>query len=117
MPAERLSIAVSESCAQTIRELAKQNDTTVSAEIRKALNAYVNGTILGKANDAVIDAYKAKVASLEQRLKDKDEIIKSKDEIIESKDESIALLCDLGIPFKKGRREKVIFNDDLPEDG
>ena len=117
MTAGRLSVTLPESCAQTVRELAQQNNTTVSAQVKAALKAYVNGTILGKANDAVIDAYKAKVASLEQRLKDKDEIIKSKDEIIESKDESIALLCDLGIPFKKGRREKVIFNDDLPEDG
>jgi hypothetical protein len=89
MTAERLSITVSEDCAQTIRELAKQNNTTVSAEIRTALTVYVRGTILNKMTDAVRDAYEARIRSLELRLKDKDEIIKSKDEVIKSKDETI----------------------------
>ena len=104
MPAERLSIAVSESCAQTIRKLAEQNKTTVSAQIRTALKAYVNGMILDKMEDAVVAAYNAKVASLEQRLTDKDEIIKSKDDLIEG----LRLVIKLDHP----EREPVIFTED-----
>jgi hypothetical protein len=103
MPAERLSIAVSESCAQTIRELAKQNDTTVSAEIRKALNAYVNGMIVNKMEDAVVAAYNARIKSLEQRIKDKEELILAKNETI------FALSEMLDISLK---RENVVFTED-----
>jgi hypothetical protein len=115
MTAERLSITISESCAQKIRELAKQNKTTVSAEIRAALKTYIEGTMVSEKNIARLSALDVRLRSVEQRIKDKDEIIKSKDEIIKSKDETIALLLDMGMPFKKESREKVIFSDDLPK--
>jgi hypothetical protein len=103
--AERLSITVSERCAQTIRDLAERNNSTMSAQIRAAVKAYIGESTLGK--DSVIAAYEERIKALEQRLKDKDEMIKSKDEIIKSKDEIIA--------FLKMRPEKVVFSDDLPE--
>lgn len=103
MTAERLSITVSEGCAQSIRRLAELHNTTVSAEIRKALKDYVAPTIAGTR----VAALEARIKFLEQRIKDKDEMIKSKDEIIKSKDEIIA--------FLKTRPEKVVFSDDLPE--
>lgn len=84
MTAERLSITVSEDCAQTIRELAKQNNTTVSGEIRTALKVYIDEAIEGKTENAVIDAYEARISALEQRIKDMDQIIKSKNETIEA---------------------------------
>ena len=108
MTAERLSITISESCAQKIRELAKQNKTTVSAEIRAALKTYIEGTMVSEKNIARLSALDVRLRSVEQRIKDKDEIIKSKDE-------TIALLLDMGMPFKKESREKVIFSDDLPK--
>lgn len=86
MPAERLSIAVSEDCAQTIRKLAEQHNTTVSAEIRAALKVYVSGASYEKLENAVaaLNALEARLTAIEQRIKDKDEIIKSKDETIEA---------------------------------
>jgi hypothetical protein len=82
MPAERLSIAVSESCSKTFRELAKQHNTTVSAEIRAALKVYIDEVIESTTENALIDGYENRITALEQRLKDKDEIIRAKDETI-----------------------------------
>jgi hypothetical protein len=84
MPAERLSIAVSEDCAQTIRKLAEQHNTTVSAEIRAALKVYVSGASYEKLENAVaaLNALEARLTAIEQRVKDKDEIIRAKDETI-----------------------------------
>ena len=91
MPAERLSIAVSESCSKTIRELAKQHNTTVSAEIRAALKVYIDEVIESTTENALIDGYENRILALEQRLKDKNEIIRAKDETIQGLKLFIAL--------------------------
>lgn len=104
MTSERLSITVPVNCAQTIRQMAKRHNRSLSAEVSEALKDYVSGVVTlenvdkgynmkleseKQALQQQVDVDKTYIMKLEfekhallQRIDDKDEIVKSKNETI-----------------------------------